>query len=309
MSVGEGEGGAVEVLKRAGVGLLAGLLFSSGIAGPGLAALADTGLAGPTSSVTVEQLQKYDGFEDYAAQGQQMEDSDVGCFANECKHETASCFTDGSCLKGVTCLGRCKGEQECATRCFAQYGSEKLDSWLTCTLEDHSCVKIPKDMDFSIIDKDPPKIVRGFDAKTLQGTWYKVMGVNKKYDCFDCQRNTFSVADGVGGEDGGQVADIKVNFRLAKPDSNDFWENTINEKLEVDPVGSCRTFHTNGKLFGLTFKENWYVTGLSEDPGMEFVFVQYKGHTLQGSYDGGFVYAKKPTLPKGALSKVAKVAR
>lgn len=26
------------------------------------------------------------------------------------------------------------------------------------------------------------------------GTWEQVMGVNKKYDCFDCQRNTFSVA-------------------------------------------------------------------------------------------------------------------
>lgn len=40
--------------------------------------------------------------------------------------------------------------------------------------QDHSCVKIPKDMDFSAIDKDPPHIVRGFEAKQLQGTWYKV---------------------------------------------------------------------------------------------------------------------------------------
>ncbi|CAM9135222.1 unnamed protein product, partial [Discosporangium mesarthrocarpum] len=307
MSAGQGLEGKVEELKRAGVGLLAGLLVSSGVCGQGAVASASE-MAAPTSSVTVEDLQKYDGFEDYAAQGKQMEDSDVGCFANECKRETASCFTDGSCLKGVTCLGRCKGEQECATRCFAQYGSEKLDSWLTCTLEDHSCVKIPKDMDFSVIDKDPPKIVRSFDAKALQGTWYKVMGVNKKYDCFDCQRNTFAVTD-LGGEDGGQVASIRVNFRLAKPDSSDFWENTINEKLEVDPVGSPRTFHTKGKLFGLTFKENWYVTGLSDDPGSEFVFVQYKGHTLQGSYEGSFVYARKPTLPSGALAKVSKVAR
>lgn len=37
--------------------------------------------------------------------------------------------------------------------------------------------------------------------------------------------------------------------------------------------------------------------------------MQYRGHTLQGSYDGGFVYARKPTLPKTALAKVAKVAR
>lgn len=52
-----------------------------------------------------------------------------------------------------------------------------------------------------------------------------------------------------------------------------------------------------------------YVTGQSNDPGGEFVFVQYKGHTLQGSYDGGFVYARKPFLPSSALVKVAKVAR
>lgn len=44
----------------------------------------------------------------------------------------------------------------------------------TWVLQDHSCVKIPKDMDFSVIDKDPPHIVKGFEAKQLQGTWYKV---------------------------------------------------------------------------------------------------------------------------------------
>lgn len=37
--------------------------------------------------------------------------------------------------------------------------------------------------------------------------------------------------------------------------------------------------------------------------------MQYRGHTLQGSYDGGFVYARKPYLPKSALAKVARVAR
>lgn len=27
--------------------------------------------------------------------------------------------------------------------------------------------------------------------------------------------------------------------------------------VQVDPSGSPRTFHTDGKLFGLSFKENW----------------------------------------------------
>lgn len=102
---------AVKSLKQAGVGIVAGLtLLAStlGIAlggGGGVAVYAAENGAGnvvePTSSVTVRDLQRYDGFEDYAAQGQQMENSDVGCFANECKRETASCFTDGSCLKVI----------------------------------------------------------------------------------------------------------------------------------------------------------------------------------------------------------------
>lgn len=95
-------------LKRAGLELLAGLALVAGTLGlvvggdemaTAYAAEDATVVVEPTSSVTVRDLQRYNGFEDYAAQGQQMENSDVGCFANECKRETASCFTDGSCLK------------------------------------------------------------------------------------------------------------------------------------------------------------------------------------------------------------------
>lgn len=89
----------LDTLKRLSVGMLASLFFAMGGMSTAALAAADGVTVEPTSSVTVQDLQRYDGFEDYAAQGQQMENSDVGCFANECKRETASCFTDGSCLK------------------------------------------------------------------------------------------------------------------------------------------------------------------------------------------------------------------
>lgn len=96
---GRHHSGSLDGLRRAGVGLLAGLFVMAG--GSMEASLAADGVtsAAPTASVTVQDLQRYNGFEDYAAKGQQMENSDVSCFANECKRETASCFTDGSCLK------------------------------------------------------------------------------------------------------------------------------------------------------------------------------------------------------------------
>jgi VDE lipocalin domain len=159
-------------------------------------------------------------------------------------------------------------KQECATRCFAQYGGPKLDAWLTCTLEDHECVKIPKDLDFSVIDKNPPKTLSNFNPEQLAGTWYKVLGVNPKYDLFDCQRNIFTLNKATSTAENSadaaqlpqvQTADLGVEFRLSKPAAagGGFWQNRLNEQLEVDAPGGPRTFHTEGKMFGLTFRENW----------------------------------------------------
>ena len=49
--------------------------------------------------------------------------------------------------------------------------------------------------------------------------------------------------------------------------------------------------HSVGKMFGLTFWENWYVIGENtEDDGLPpFKFIYYTGHTLQGNYEGMFV--------------------
>ena len=60
--------------------------------------------------------------------GTQMK-ANPSCFFDECKEPTQACFTNPACLKGITCLGNCRGEQLCATQCFARFGSERLNSW------------------------------------------------------------------------------------------------------------------------------------------------------------------------------------
>lgn len=61
---------------------------------------------------------------------------------------------------------------------------------------------------------------------------------------------------------------------------------------------------------GLTFDENWFILGESDGKGdiPEFKLVAYKGHTLQGNYEGSFVYAKTPVLPKAAVPAVREAA-
>ena len=84
-------------------------------------ALASTTFFGSTSAFA--DTANYDGFAEYAKDNQ-MEQSDVGCFVNKCGDQTKDLFSNPRGIKGVSCLGRCKGEQACATRCFAQFGSE-----------------------------------------------------------------------------------------------------------------------------------------------------------------------------------------
>ena len=38
------------------------------------------------------------------------------CFFNECGDQSKACFGNPACLKGITCLGNCRGEQLCATQ-------------------------------------------------------------------------------------------------------------------------------------------------------------------------------------------------
>lgn len=56
--------------------------------------------------------------------------------------------------------------------------------------------------------------------------------------------------------------------------------------MVVDKAAAERTMHTEGKMYGLTFDENWFIIGESDGSGdvPAFKLVAYKGHTLQGAY-------------------------
>lgn len=267
--------------------------------------------AASSSTVSVaEKKQQYDGFADYAKENQ-MEKSDVACFAQQCGEQTKALFSNPRGIKGVSCLGRCKGEQSCATRCFAEYGSESLNNWLSCTIEENECVKVPKNVDNSAENVGYSMTVKKFDPNSLVGTWYKTDGLNPNYDLFDCQSNKFT-------KTGDRELDMDIFLRVKNPEGG-FWENQLSERMVVDDssgasnadsnVPEGRTMHTAGKMYGLNFEENWFIVGESDGAkSPPFKLVAYKGHTLQGNYEGAFVMAKEPFLPEAAKPAIRQAA-
>ena len=119
-----------------------------------------------------------------------------------------------------------------------------------------------------------------------------------------------------------------IFLRVLRPEESGggYWENALTEHMIVDaaadktpvPVANAddglnptgRTMHTSGKMNGLQFSENWFILGESDGSGgvPPFKLVAYKGHTLQGNYEGAFVYAKEPVLPEAARPAIREAA-
>jgi hypothetical protein len=138
--------------------------------------------------------------------------------------------------------------------------------------------------------------------------------LNPNYDLFDCQTNTFAASESDGSE-----LDMGIFLRVRRPEEagGGYWENELSEHMVVDAVKDgedakpgARTMHTQGKMYGLQFEENWYILGESDGKNdiPPFKLVAYKGHTLQGNYEGSFVYAKEPRLPESAIPAVREAA-
>ena len=102
---------------------------------------------------------------------------------------------------------------------------------------------------------NPPPAMAQFSPADLEGKWFKVLGYNPKYDTYPCQTNTFSKAS-----DGGLVNDIL--FRVPKPDGSGSWQNNFVETMadSKGPEGKA-SMTVEGKMFGLTVHEQWYVLG------------------------------------------------
>lgn len=220
---------------------------------------------------------------------------DQTCLINQCATQSTACLKDDpDCRKGLTCTAKCLGDNACITGCMARYGNKNLDNLLKCTIEDNECIKV------AILDggadkfgeepKAPAPTVQNFDPRSLEGSWYKVAGYNPNYDCYACQRNTFS-RDGGFQNDKLQV-DVEFSMPRLLPDGsppppsgarellqlngetlvgsqsiglNDYntretmvFDNAPNELerlIRKGPSGEtsyARTAHSEGEMFGLS---------------------------------------------------------
>lgn len=245
---------------------------------------------------------------------------DTTCFMNQCKQATTSCVENSDCTKGLLCIAKCLGDAKCEVGCFARYENDDLDNLLQCTIEKEKCIKIgivEPGADGPLDAPLPPKPLVPVTQAEMSGNWYKVMGWNPNYDCFDCQRNSFSnkLVSNVGSTStGSDEMSMEVEFSMQRErlqqQQAQTYRSTVQEALQFDnALSSHRTAHTEGQMFGVSFWENWYVIGKETGSEPEFRFIYYTGKTQLNRYEGAFVYSRQPELPRDALPSIYRIAR
>jgi len=244
---------------------------------------------------------------------------DQNCLVDKCSVQAKACLADDpSCRKGLTCTAKCLGDNSCITGCFARFGNKNLDNVLKCTIEDNDCIKIailPGGGDkFGEEPRAPKTTVANFDYKSLEGTWYKVAGFNPNYDCYACQRNTFSLPNAgdktnddqtlVAASNKDPYMNLGVEFHMPHllPDGTPPPPKQVRESLAVYGKDDLRIKKAGNKDNGLlSIGLNEYNTNevmifddatsldkvklsTSKDGGNEASIVLNKGKTNEASY-------------------------
>lgn len=99
---------------------------------------------------------------------------------------------------------------------------------------------------------------------------------------------------------------VDVKFRVRGEDGG-YYTNSLTENFEFDGSGKLKT---RGKMYGLTFDEKWTIVGGNDTPSTDvgkFWIVRYRGRTLQGDYEGGFVLSERPQVSSKEREMVAEV--
>jgi len=173
---------------------------------------------------------------------------DQTCLVDKCSLQAKACLADDpECRKGLTCTAKCLGDNACITGCMARYGDTNLDELLKCTIEDNNCIKI------AILDggadkygeepRPPAPTVRNFRMNSMEGQWYKTVGFNPNYDCYACQKNTFTVPDESQGVfKGNDRLEVDVRFSMPRMMPDGTPPPPTNERENVK--------ETDGLVFG-----------------------------------------------------------
>lgn len=213
------------------------------------------------------------------------------CIIEHCGKQSAACLADEGCRSAMVCITGCAtNNQTCLFDCIYSYEDGAFDEFMKCASTDHQCITNDPPNP-PVVCHPPQKVESGFTIDLLTGSWYIVKGLNRIYDCFDCQVTTFkpSPYDKT-------VYDVFEKFDV-KMVSGGTRHRSVNETV-VQASGGI--FNYTSMQMGHNTHSQWRIMHVGK--GGAFLLAYYCG-SISADYffEGSVVYSRTPSLTSDQL--------
>lgn len=214
-------------------------------------------------------------------------DSGMVCATKNCIRELKNCMTDKSCAPGLACLLSCRfreNEGDCQVRCMDLYENRAMEELTECTLTKNSCYPpLPADSNFLPLSQPKNKAVKNFDISRFEGTWYVAAGLNRAFDCFDCQKHDFRVVN--------NHLEATFTYRIKRDDGTFFTRRGDKRIKQTENSGVLELRLDPNRM---NYLDTWTI--LASDPA--YLVVHYHGRNVAWDGYGGLnVYTRNGKIP------------
>ncbi len=122
----------------------------------------------------------------------QIDEQDISqCMTSQCSAEMQTCIGNSTCTQAMLCTSGCLSDLEperCQIECSVTNYSPLLEDLMACSVE-KGC--FPDSTYECPIPPDASSLA-DIDVGDLEGNWYVIRGLSNTFDCWDCERYTFT---------------------------------------------------------------------------------------------------------------------
>ena len=213
-------------------------------------------------------------------------DPNVMCIALHCGTKLFACETTQACKGALQCVRTCKNadpveKQRCQIICTEANPSPRYDDLVACMVN-NQCMPTKK----------PAVCARPRNREALapvtlgdlDGSWYVIRGLSRTYDCWSCQKMSFTRTNGNLSRyeyEYSVVASTRTSISCTIQGVRDGAPDTPAELM-------AGRFQVNYTAHNISGKDDWYVVGYTGD----YAMIYYCGDRSVDSYRGAVVISR-----------------
>jgi hypothetical protein len=210
------------------------------------------------------------------------------CLLFKCPSALTRCTYNKTCKQILDCLSQCKADnreekQKCTIRCTSKDESTPFDAMMGCAIKKGCTPRVKQGY------CAPPHALNISSAemeKLLQGSWYVVRGLSRAYDCWPCQKMSFTE------QPNGEV-DYQYDY-MPNPPQIKTMQCKVKPVYDGHGTKMAGRFKVSYQTHGFFGEDDWYIISRHSD----YALIYYCGESPFEKYRGAVVMSR---LPQTAL--------